>query len=358
VAHIRFQTYRLLGSRFQPDKGRLVRFELLNIAAVCLFKRTTAFLYSSCGFYRGSIFHVFTPTCISKIHLLLCLFLSLEWTDISILSISSRLDATLEAKVRERLITIRHSQQVITSLRRYDSNSAFIIRIGLLFFILHNFYWLTIGYYRSMRILNCEYMRPSSLCFSQTDRDQEPTVNIHSWYEFTAPEIRSSKDKCCILNPPFLPKNVDWSRCGWITSTLGNSPSDGAFSSSGEPYGLIILLFLTGDFFLFAPTHILCPLPYPSVTHTSCCLFCNCLVGRSSGGSFSSLDQPHRSPLMFTPAGDTFLPCFLPVNLRPLTRHFYNPFPFPRCLRIYCHITKFYLRIEPSACFVPICLSY
>ena len=66
VAHIRFQTYRLLESRFQPDKGRLVRFELFNIAAVGDYFITNAFLYSSCGFYRGSIFHVFTNTCIEN----------------------------------------------------------------------------------------------------------------------------------------------------------------------------------------------------------------------------------------------------------------------------------------------------
>ena len=66
VAHIRFQTYRLLESRFQPDKGRLVRFELFNIAAVCVINNPADFLYSSCGFYRGSIFHVFTNTCIEN----------------------------------------------------------------------------------------------------------------------------------------------------------------------------------------------------------------------------------------------------------------------------------------------------
>ncbi len=74
VAHIRFQTYRLLGSRFQSDKGRLVRLELFNIAAVCVINKPADFLYSSYRFYRGSIFHVFTPMCISKINILLCLF--------------------------------------------------------------------------------------------------------------------------------------------------------------------------------------------------------------------------------------------------------------------------------------------
>jgi len=77
VAHIRFQTYRLLESRFQPDKGRLVRFELFDNAAVCLYKRTADFLYTSCGFYEVR-FSMFLHLHVSKIHLFTVFFLVID----------------------------------------------------------------------------------------------------------------------------------------------------------------------------------------------------------------------------------------------------------------------------------------
>jgi len=60
-----------------------------------------------------------------------------------------------------------------------------------------------------------------------------------------------------------LPNNVDWTRCSWITSTLGSSPSDGAFSSSSQLNGLIVLLFLMGECFLFLFDTYPMPLTYP-----------------------------------------------------------------------------------------------